>query len=411
MATRFYKLVFLYVAGLFLLVVAALFNKDHSEEHLYLMAVTLFLIPAVANLVGRALRGGLSCERTAPLSCSEGERVTITLQVTAIGALPRFFLRVGDRLPRWLRAVGDGPQMILQLRPGESQSVTYMLEPEKRGVYALGPAQAMTTDPLGFYAYKQDLQCTGDLLVYPSVIPLRQLFVEGGGTWGRESQDEGSMRGDGLDFHGVREYRTGDDLRRVHWRTTARTGKLAVMEYNQGMTGDVLLALDLNRDAYAGTGEGPDGALECAVRIAAAVAAYLLGNGYAVRLLAPGLSPPLLALSRADEMPLLLEALARAEAASLQTLAAALQDNQAQAAGKTLIFITPDESDAALGATLEDCRTLGARVFGFLLDGDSFRGQPGRDTAPAWTTAAPLQIVRRGDDLQHSIEGWSYARH
>lgn len=406
MATRFHKLIFLYVAGAFLLLVAALFK----EEYLYLMAATLFLIPAVANLVGRAFVGGLSCERSAPSSCSEGERITVTLQVTAAGALPKFFLRVEDRLPRWLRAVGGPPQLILQLLPGESRSVAYILEPEKRGVYTLGPTQAITTDPLGFYTYAQKLSCAGELLVYPTVIPLRQLFLEGGGALGQENQDQGSRRGEGLDFHGVREYQTGDDLRRVHWRTTARTGKLSVMEYTQGMTGDVLLALDLNRDAYADTGEGPDSALEYAVRIAAATAAYLLRQGYVVRLLAPGLSPTAVVVSRADEMPRLLEALARAEARALQTLADALRDNLTQAAGKTLIFITPAGAGAALGGVLEDCRALGARAFGFLLDAGSFRGRPEGGAGPVWSGVATLQRVRRGDDLQQAIEGWSYAR-
>ena len=339
--------------------------------------------------------------------------MTITLNITAVGALPKFFLRVRDRLPRWLRGVGDGPLLILQLKPGESQAVTYHLEPEKRGVYGLGPVQIVTTDPLGFYAYTQEVLCAGELLVYPAVLPVRQLFLEGGGAWGRENQDEGAMRGDGLDFHGVREYQTGDDLRRVHWRTTARTGKLAVMEYTQGMTSDVLLALDLNRDAYADTGEGPESALEYAVKIAAAVAAYLLAHGYAVRLLLPGQAAPPLALSHADEMPPLLEALARAGADASQTLADALRENMVQVAGgKTLVFITPAEIDAALGAVLEDCRVLGANAFGFHLDGASFRtpSQAGDGNDPARTTVAPVQRVRRGDDLAQAIEGWSYAR-
>ncbi len=405
LTSRTLKLLFLYVAGAFLLVVAALF---HGEQ-LYLMAVTLFLIPTVANLIGRALARGLTCERAAPPSCSEGERVTMTLLVTATGPLPKFFLRVEDRLPRWLRPVGGPPPLVLQLRPGETRPVSYCLEPEKRGVYALASAQAVTTDPLGLHAYAQSLPCAGELLVYPTVTPLRQLFLEGGGAWGRENQDEGARRGDGLDFHGVREYQTGDDLRRVHWRTTARTGRLSVMEYTQGMTGDVLLALDLNRDAYAGLGEGPDGALEYAVRIAAASAAYLLGRGYVVRLVAPGQSTPLV-MRRADEVPRLLEALARAEAVASETLADVLRDQAQTAGGKTMIFITPDASGEALGAALADCRTLGARAFGFLLDAASFRGDDD-GSGPVGGGDATLQRVRRGDDLQHAMEGWSYARH
>ena len=77
------------------------------------------------------------------------------------------------------------------------------------------------------------------------------------------------MRGDGDDFYGVREYAPGDELRRVHWRTTARTGTLAVAEYAQGVTLDVTVALDLFQDAYKGTGSEEHSALETAVTLAA----------------------------------------------------------------------------------------------------------------------------------------------
>ncbi len=405
MPIRFFKRLALNAAAIFLLIVAALFH----QEQLYLMSATLFLIPLVAQLLGRAMMGGLACERTGPATCSEGERVTLTLTLTAAGALPKFYLTAQDRLPRWLKPVGDPPALILQLWPGESSAVSYALEPEKRGVYALGPARANTTDPLGFFTYTQTLPCVSELVVYPAVIPLRQLFVlDASGAWGRDGRDDGASRGDGLDFHGVREYRPGDDLRRVHWRTTARTQKLAVMEFVQGQTSDALLALDLNRASYADTGDGPDGALEYAIKTAAAVAAFLLQQGYRVRLLSQGTSLP---LRSGDEMPRLLDFLARAQADSPLTLADVIQSDPDAPVGGALIFLTPDAAQPGLGAALSARRT---RAFGIVFDRASFRARGGARPAgveggDGLLPGIPVQTVRRGDDLPQALEGWSYA--
>ena len=109
-------------------------------------------------------------------------------------------------------------------------------------------------------------------------------------------------------FMGVREYGPGDELRRVHWRTTARTGKLAVTEYTQGVTLDVTLALDLCESAYKGTGTDDHSALETAVTLTATLLADLLQHGHAVRLVTAGeIGGP--AARSADDLPLFLERL------------------------------------------------------------------------------------------------------
>lgn len=412
LTTHFFKCFALIAAALFLLIVAALFH----QEHLYLMAATLFLIPVVAYLIGRLLMRGIICERAAPASCSVGQRVTVMLSLTSTGSLPKFYLRAEDRLSRWLHLVGDAPPVVLQLMPGESTTLQYTLEADKRGVYALGPTQVVTTDPLGFYTYTQAIPCETELVVYPVALPVRELDVEGAGAWGRQYQDEGETHGSGLDFYGVREYRQGDELRRVHWRTTARTGKLAVMEYTQGFTSDVLLVLDLNREIYEGTGDGPDGALECAVTIAATAASHLLHEGYGVRLMTPETISDPLALRGIEEIPRALDALAHVEANSPMTLAQVLLASQPQALeGMVLIYITPSQS-VEVSEALGRYETLGISLLGYILDADSFR--PGAPTNRESTynngrnpkfAAANARIVRRGDDLRTVIEGSHYA--
>lgn len=412
------------LAGLFIAIVAVIIGVDQ----LYLMAAVLFLIPLTSFAVGRVLMRGLACERVAVPPCGEGERTTITLTLTNQGRLPKMYLRVSDTLPESLKAVGEKAPLILQIGAGESAEASYTVEAEKRGAYLLGPTLVSTTDPLGFYPQVQTLACSSEMLVYPSVPSLRQMAASGGGTWGQREQDSTAARGGGLDFHGVRDYQPGDELRRVHWRTTARTGKLAVMEYTQGAASNILVALDLHAVSYADTGTGRESALEYAIKMTAAACDYLLRQSHSVQVVLPALPLPamsgLLTLQDSAELPLLLEALARAEACATETLADALLRALPRiSAGATLYYITPKASDDALAFALAQYAARGAHVFGYALDGGSFapapraaRGRAGRvaanvsDQTPPAASGYPLMWVKQGDDLVQAMEGGSYAR-
>lgn len=410
------KIITFGVAFVFLWFMAVLLHL----ETLYLMATAMFLTPIVSVLIGWILVPGVACERRHPTSCGQGERIAVTLTVSNVGSLPKLFLRVRDRLPRWLYpAENQDETSLVQLLPGEAEEVTYWLEPQKRGVYALKTTQVFSSDPLGVWSFTRLVACPSELVVHPASLALRSLFWEDAGGAGRVGHDAGSQRGEGIDFHSVREYRPGDELRRVHWRTTARLGDLAVMEYEQGLSGEIALALDLSRDAYSGTGDGPESALEYAVTIIASVAQYLLQQGYQVTFLTPDRPEGPMRLQGPSDFPVLLDALARVQADSLQTLSQFL----ATALGPTdaptsLFFVTPDGSEASLSVALAQWQTRGVRAAGFTLDAGSF--STGRRRSPSRMddglrsaevlSNVRLTMIRRGDDLRQALEGNSHDR-
>ena len=172
------------------------------------------------------------------------------------------------------------------------------------------------------------------------------------------------MRGSGTDFHGVREYQPGDELRHVHWRTTARTGTLSVAEYEQGASRDAVIALDLSRAAYARLGAASEDALEAAVTMAVSLCDFLLRQGHAVRLLTPGdADDPAPPAAGPAQMPRILEALVRAEADAALSLAETLTRGRLRLArGTTLVYITPAADDPALAGALDDFTAQGAPV-------------------------------------------------
>lgn len=286
-----------------------------------------------------------------------------------------------------------------------------MLETRRRGVFPIGPSQVYSTDPLGLQTFSQKMPLVSELVVYPALIPLRNSWLRGAAAQGWRGSASALTRGDGDDFYGVREYQPGDELRRVHWRTTARTGTLAVTEYAQGVTLDVVVALDLSRDAYAGTGEGEGSALETAITLTATLLDDLLRHGHMVRLLTQSSQPAdTLPASGAEEMPRFLEALARLEANSSQTLAETLEADQAEGApSATLVAVTPDFENSRLAAFLAEWDARGGQHFGFALDSASFRAGSSR-LSGRWEDPA-VRLVRRGDDLQTLLEsnehGWN----
>jgi uncharacterized protein (DUF58 family) len=102
-----------------------------------------------------------------------------------------------------------------------------------------------------------------------------------------EYSGQGESRARSVAVHGeddiaVREYRQGDDLRRVHWRSTARTGELMVRREEQPWESHATIMLDTRRQAHHG--DGPTSSFEWAVTAAASIAISLRRNGYRVRL-------------------------------------------------------------------------------------------------------------------------------
>ena len=133
------------------------------------------------------------------------------------------------------------------------------------------------------------------------------------GPLGEYQFDGTGARGSGTDFHGVREYQTGDELRRVHWRSTAKHGRLNVIEFEHSRAQDTVIALDLKSGSQVGTGLYTS--LEYAVRIAAAIAQQTLTAGSLARIVADGMMGPASVFGRGPgHLHVLLDALARVEA-------------------------------------------------------------------------------------------------
>ena len=137
------------------------------------------------------------------------------------------------------------------------------------------------TDPLGLCEVAQSFTSTDTLVVTPQVWPLPPMRL-GSGTGGSGESRLRAAATSGEDDLGTREYRHGDDLRRIHWRSTARAGELMVRREEQPWQANALLVLD-NR-LHAHHGDGPGSSFEYACSAAASVGVQLLHNNFTLLL-------------------------------------------------------------------------------------------------------------------------------
>src|SRR4051812_30946260 len=115
----------------------------------------------------------------------------------------------------------------------------------------------------------------------------------------------------GLEFYGMREYRPGDELRRIVWRASARVGKLMVREAEEGITDQIQIILDTDRGSHSSDGDHSE-SFETGVRAAASLAVEHLRDGYEVTVEANA-GPLTRPLRTAGQQLMLLDSFARVE--------------------------------------------------------------------------------------------------
>jgi uncharacterized protein (DUF58 family) len=171
------------------------------------------------------------------------------------------------------------PVQVPQLARGGTASIEYAIPTERRGVLAVGPLDVRRRALAGLAENRAALGGTVQVRVLPRILPVTGM--PSGVRRGHAGADERVQHG-GTDLVGLREYLPGDDLRRLHWATSARTGTLMVRE-----DADPSLAhLTVLLDDRAGSYPGPDAAdMEDAIEVAASLAMVAAYGDHGVRLL------------------------------------------------------------------------------------------------------------------------------
>jgi uncharacterized protein (DUF58 family) len=212
-----------------------------------------------------------------------GSVVRVELEVRNASRMTTPLLLAQDALPPELGAAdGEGARFVLPRIPAAGQmTVSYGVRPVRRGRYTIGPLSVRLADPFGFCQILRTFAITAKISVLPAIAPLHISRLGGQWSLGGESRQRGITTGGEQDVT-TRPYRPGDDRRRVHWRTTARTGELSVRREEQPWQSRATVLLD-TRQAVHSSGSRSE-SFEFAVSAAASIAAALIRGGYGVRL-------------------------------------------------------------------------------------------------------------------------------
>jgi uncharacterized protein (DUF58 family) len=250
-----------------------------GERDLVRIGVLVALLPLVAALWIARSGNRLGLARTLGASQVEvGQRAVVHLRLTNVGPTTGVLL-IEERIP-W--ALGSRPRFVIDtMRPGWHREIEYPVQAEVRGRYEIGPLRVRVGDPFGLIELHRTFTKTASLVVIPATEPLPAIPMLGAWTGSGDNRPRPFASGSAADVT-VRDYRVGDDLRRVHWRSTARVGNLMVRREEQPWQSRCTLFID-NR-ARVHRGQGPHSSVERAVTAAASLAVHLTAQGFQVRL-------------------------------------------------------------------------------------------------------------------------------
>lgn len=220
-----------------------------------------------------------------PARVEVDQPATVELQVTNPSRVRSPVLAAEELLDY---SLGDRPRCIIPpLRRGETFTMTYAVRSHVRGRHVLGPLALSICDPFGLTEREVSLPGASELIVLPRVVRLVD-SARGAHGVGTEGTIPHMVALHGEDDVSVRDYRDGDDLRRVHWPATARTGTLMVRQEDRPAMKRAVVLLD-SRESVHGPTTSPS--LEWAVTMAASVVAHTHRQGYAVHLVTASPDP------------------------------------------------------------------------------------------------------------------------
>ena len=362
------------------------------------VGVLLLALPLVTGLLAGRQRASLTIERHSnPSRISVDETAAVTVRMTNSGARRTALMLAEERLNV---ALGDRPRFLLgRLDPGEGRQVQYAVRSHLRGRHPLGPLSVDLRDPFGLTRRFAEVGGTDDLVVLPRIDPVSGGRPPGNGV-GAEGEIPHMVALHGEDDQSIREYRDGDDLRRIHWPATARTGDLMVRQEDRPARRTATILLDPREDAHRGS--GAHSSFEWAVSAAASLVTHLAGLGYAVHLICDEtVHDGQAALTTEPDRALdILAEVAPASSHSLDEIVRAT--HPVVASGGLVVALLADHDEEVL-RRVASLRQPGGSGLAVVLDTSSFgqgAGRPGRTPAEGGSAAAAYA------DLLHTA-GWS----
>lgn len=417
-----------FALAIWLLSLAAALNTGRD-----LLYNTFYLITAV--LIGSWLWAWLNVQsvsltrRVRARRSQVGKWAEEQFEVVNRSRLPKLWLEIRDHstLP------GHHPSRVVSSL-GRHQRRSWYIRTfcYRRGRYLLGPLTLRSGDPLGIFEVRRGLPYTTTFLVYPPVYPVHGFRLAEAQAIGGEAPRYRTHYVT-PNVATVREYVPGDSFNRIHWRSTARTGRLMVKEFELDPASDIWIVLDLDARWHAallwepppfveraamvpgelpGTFEPIPATIEYAVAAAASLASHFLNQRRALGLIAYTGHREIIQPDRGErQLNKILEMLAVLEPVEGVPPFDRVLMTEGSFLGRTsaLIAISPSV-DREWALALRELRRRGVHSTAIVVAADSF-GAPTRRQrilAELWANNVPTYLLERGQAIGDALA--AYAR-
>jgi uncharacterized protein (DUF58 family) len=231
---------------------------------LYAIIAILIAFPLGSVILSRYNTSAITIEQLSPDRSSQGEDLRTTLVVENSSFLPRYLIRLTCDF------AGGSSSMLLVRIEGKSRTSYHMtFSNVRRGIYSGSTLEIASKAPVGLARSRRPLHLSCPMVVYPQWQPLPADWNSGGRSSGYSASSSVPVRSSSSDYLGVREYRPEDSPRSIHWKTSARSDRLAVVEYARQATITPVFLVDPFREAIQGPPEASS--FETAVSAAASL--------------------------------------------------------------------------------------------------------------------------------------------
>jgi uncharacterized protein (DUF58 family) len=384
----------------FILFLAGVLGLTTTGAALYvrIMYLGAFLLISTWVWTRISLRGLRVLRRARSLRASVGDIFEESFELVNPSRIPRLFVEVHNETSLPLAA---GSRLLTWIGAKENRTYIARTWLTKRGAFPLGPTTLGSGDPFGFFTNKRSFPSSDSLLVLPLIVPIADFpapagLLPGGKAIQRKSFDVTPHAS------GVREYVHGDALKRIHWPSTARRGKLMVKEFEQDPQSEFWIYLDAQkivqtelpydvprmRDNWIFGRRAelhlPPSTLEYGVSLAASLAHYFIEQRRAVGFVTDGPVYTVIPAERSERQESkVLETLAFVTGAGNLPLASLvdLQAPQMPFGSSALLITASVHNDVVLAIELLQRRKL--RPIVLLIMAHSFGGEEGSENLAA----------------------------
>ena len=222
---------------------------------------------------------GLAAERCVlgPIVISEDVEARLAIDIRNRTYLPKLLVTIREHCPL---AAPDSKKhgfLIWSAAPRSMIRAIYGVRCYLRGEYSFPPLDLDTSAPFGLFRANRLLKAPLEVMVYPQVIPMNFGTQQGGSTGQVPRTDIPRPSGE---LRGTLEYQLGDRINTIHWRNSARVGRLMVKEFDEIPQGEMCVSFN---PGFA-LGQGKDNTLEYAIKIAASLADWSRREGRPFRM-------------------------------------------------------------------------------------------------------------------------------